>query len=299
MDTKTTLINWALLMCLVFLWGTSFMFISVSVETVDPLSIVFYRVVLGALVLTLIAYARGLRLPLSPTAWLVFTIFGFFGNLLPFFLISWGQQSVNSGIAGMIMAIMPLMTMIMAHYFVEGEDLNRYKIIGFVLGITGISILLGPVFEGGGRAVLSGIAIFIAATSYAVNTILVRRLPHYNPLVAGAGMLIAASITLLPIWLFFAPGYSDSFSTKSLLSVAWLGIGPTGIASVILFMVIKRAGPTFLSTINYMIPVVAFFTGAIILSEPVEWHSILALITILSGIALTRYRANQVAPIHG
>ena len=78
MDTKTTLINWALLMCLVFLWGTSFMFISVSVETVGPLSIVFYRVVLGALVLTLIAYARGLRLPLSPTAWLVFTIFGFF-----------------------------------------------------------------------------------------------------------------------------------------------------------------------------------------------------------------------------
>jgi len=291
---KTSLTNWALLMCLVFLWGTSFMFVSVSVATVDPLSIVFFRVLLGALVLTVIVYAMGLRLPLSLKAWLVFMVFGIVGNLLPFFLISWGQQSVNSGVAGMIMAIMPLITMLLAHYFVEGESLNRYKILGFALGITGISILLGPVFEGGGRAVLSGFAIFIAATSYAVNTILVRRLPNYNPIVAGAGMLIAATITLLPIWLLLAPGYSESISTKSMISVIWLGIGPTGIASIILFTVIKRAGPTFLSTINYMIPVVAFFTGAIILSEPVEWHSILALITILSGIALTRFRVNQV-----
>jgi drug/metabolite transporter (DMT)-like permease len=289
--SKTTLTNWALLMCLVFLWGTSFMFISVSVATVDPLSIVFFRVLLGAMVLTLIFYAMGLRLPLSLRAWMVFMAFGIVGNLLPFFLISWGQQSVNSGVAGMIMAIMPLMTMLLAHYFVEGEDLNRYKIIGFILGITGITILLGPVFEGGGRAALSGFAIFIAATSYAVNSILVRRLPQFNPIVAGSGMLIAATITLLPIWWLFAPGYSVNVSTESVISVVWLGIGPTGIASIILFTVIKRAGPTFLSTINYMIPMVAFFTGAIILSEPVEWHSILALVTILSGIALTRFRA--------
>jgi drug/metabolite transporter (DMT)-like permease len=289
---KTRLTNWALLMCLVFLWGTSFMFISISVEVVDPLSIVFYRVLLGALVLTVIVYAMGLRLPFSATAWLVFLIFGIVGNVLPFFLISWGQQSVNSGIAGMIMAIMPLMTMLLAHYFVEGEDLNRYKIIGFTLGITGITILLGPVFEGGGRAALSGFAIFIAATSYAVNSILVRRLPQYNPIVAGAGMLIAATITLLPVWWLLAPKYGIEVGMKSIMAVLWLGIGPTGIASIILFTVIKRAGPTFLSTINYMIPVVAFLTGAIILSEPIEWHSILALITILSGIALTRFRAS-------
>ena len=269
------------------------MFISVSVETVDPLSIVFFRVVLGALVLVLVVYARGLRLPFSIKAWLAFFLMGVVGNLLPFFLISWGQQSVNSGVAGMIMAIMPLMTMLLAHYFVEGESLNRYKIIGFTLGITGITILLGPVFEGGGRALLSGIAIFIAATSYAVNSILVRRLPRFSPLVAGAGVLIAASITMLPLWILLAPADSGGISLKSMNAVIWLGIGPTGIATIILFAVIERAGPTFLSTINYMIPVVAFFTGALILSEPIEWHSILALITILSGIALTRFRANR------
>ena len=295
MNSRTSLINWALLLGRVFLWGTSFMFISVSVETVDPLSIVFYRLVLGALVLLLVMFARGLRLPLSLNAWLAFILMGVVGNLLPFFLISWGQKSVNSGVAGMIMAIMPLMTMLLAHYFVEGENLNRFKVMGFTLGITGIAILLGPVFEGGDRAVLSGIAIFIAATSYAVNSILVRRLPRFSPLVASTGVLIAASITTLPLWLWFAPAHTADISLKSMSAVIWLGIGPTGFATIILFAVIERAGPTFLSTINYMIPVVAFFTGAIILSEPIEWQSIIALITILGGIALTRFRASQIS----
>jgi drug/metabolite transporter (DMT)-like permease len=295
LNQRTILINWSLLMSLVLLWGTSFMFISVSVETIDPLSLVFFRVVLAAIVLLGVMVARGHRIPMTVNAWLAFLLMGFMGNLFPFFLISWGQLSVHSGTAGMIMAIMPLMTMLLAHYFVEGENLTRYKIVGFAMGITGVTILLGPVFEGGSRAMFSGIAIFIAATSYAVNTILVRRLPRFTPLVGGTGVMIAASITMLPIWFLLAPDGISDMSLKSMNSMIWLGIGPTGIATIILFAVIERAGPTFLSTINYLIPVVAFFTGAMILSEPVEWHSILALAIILSGIALTRFRAGQVA----
>lgn len=292
MLNRTTLINWLLLMCLVFLWGTSFMFISISVETLHPLTIVFYRVLIGALILTVVVYAKGLRLPKTVSAWLAFLIMGIVGNVLPFFLISWGQLSVNSGIAGMIMATMPLITMILAHYLIDGEDLNRYKILGFMFGIGGITVLLGPVFEGGGQAVFGGLAIFIAAGSYAVNSILVRRLPKFNPFISTSGVLIAATVVVFPIWLFVVPASSAEISTIALSSTIWLGIGPTAIATLMLFAVIDRAGPTFLSTINYMIPVVAFFTGAYILSEPVEWSSIVALTIILSGIALTRFRAN-------
>ncbi len=271
------------------------MFTAISVETVDPLSIVFFRVLIGAMVLTLAVFIKGLKLPVSFKAWLAFLLMGFLGNLLPFFLISWGQQSIDSGIAGMIMAVMPLMTMILAHYFVEGEILNRYKIIGFSLGITGVTILLGPVFEGGLLAFLSGIAIFFAATSYAVNTILVRRLPRYNPTVAGAGVLIAASLSMLPVWWLQSSFNLAEVSLLSMSSVIWLGIAPTGIATIILFTVIERAGPTFLSTINYLIPVVAFFSGVVILSEPVNGSSIVALVIILCGIALTRFRAHHLA----
>jgi drug/metabolite transporter (DMT)-like permease len=292
LDPKANLINWALLMGLVALWGTSFLIIAMSVETIDPISIVFYRLVLGALVLALVVFARGESIPRELRIWGGFLLMAVAGNALPFFLITWGQQTVNSGVAGMIMAIMPLMTMVFAHYLVEGETLNRYKIIGFSCGITGIVVLLGPVFEGGGREFWSGLAIFTAATCYAVNAILIKRLPRFSPMVGACGVLMMASLIILPFWLLLAPE-NNSISQNSMMAVIWLGIGPTGIATIILFSIIDRAGPTFLSTINYLIPVVAFFCGAWLLSEPASWQHFVALTAILGGIAITRIRVKQ------
>lgn len=282
-----------MLLVLVALWGTSFMFTTIAVDTVDPVAVVFYRLALGAVVLSLVIYARGESLPLEWRIWLGFLVMSIAGNALPFFLIAWGQQTVDSGVAGMIMAIMPLLTMVFAHYLVEGERLNRYKLIGFVLGITGVVLLLGPVFSGGGREFWSGLAIFTAATSYAVNTILIKRLPRFSPMIGACGVLIMASIIMFPFWLIVSPE-NNSISQGSMFSVIWLGIGPTGIATIVLFSVIDRAGPTFLSTINYMIPAVAFLCGAWLLNEAVTWIHFVALATILGGIAITRIRVNPV-----
>ena len=279
-------------MVLVALWGTSFMVTAISVDTIDPISVVFYRLALGALVLALVVYARGQSIPLEWRTWGGFLVMAIVGNALPFFLISWGQQEINSGVAGMIMAIMPLLTMVFAHYFVADETLNRYKILGFALGITGIILLLGPVFKGGGREFWSGLAIFTAASCYAVNSILIKRLPRFNPMVGACGVLIMASLVMLPVWLIMAPE-NNSISQHSMLAVIWLGIGPTGIATIVLFLVIDRAGPTFLSTINYLIPVVAFLCGAWLLAEPVTWQHFVALATILGGIGVTRIRVAQ------
>lgn len=292
MNPKANLLNWTLLLGLVALWGTSFLIIAISVKTIDPISIVFYRLVLGALVLALVVFARGESIPRELRIWAGFLLMAIAGNALPFFLITWGQQTVNSGVAGMIMAIMPLMTMVFAHYLVDGETLNRYKIIGFSFGITGIVVLLGPVFEGGGREFWSGLAIFTAAICYAVNSILIKRLPRFSPMVGACGVLIMASLVILPFWLLLAPE-NNSISQDSMLAVIWLGIGPTGIATILLFSIIDRAGPTFLSTINYLIPVVAFFCGAWLLSEPASWQHFVALTAILGGIAITRIRVKQ------
>jgi drug/metabolite transporter (DMT)-like permease len=294
LNINTAFVNWVLLFGLVALWGTSFAATAISVETIPPVSTAFFRLAIGALVLLIAVFASGQRLPLSWKAWLAFTIMGIVGNALPFFLISWGQQSVPSGVAGTIMAVMPLMTMIFAHYFTDDEKLNRFKMIGFTFGIGGVTLLMGPVFEGGGQALVGAMAIFIAATSYAANAILVRRLPRFSPLVGACGVLIMASLTMLPFWLWH--GATDIEATQaSTISVIWLGFGPTGLATILLFTVIGRAGPTFLATINYLIPVVAFFCGAWLLSEPVYWLHYLALLTILGGIALTRIKP-AVAP---
>lgn len=101
-----------------------------------------------------------------------------------------------------------------------------------------------------------------------------------------------ASLVMLPVWLIMAPE-NNSISQHSMMAVVWLGIGPTGIATIVLFLVIDRAGPTFLSTINYLIPVVAFICGAWLLSEPVSWMHFVALASILGGIGITRIKTSQ------
>lgn len=290
---RSSVINWLLLISLILLWGTSFMFIAISVESIDPITVVFSRLIIGALILIVTVYAKGLRLPFTIKAWLVFFTLGAVGSALPFFLITWGELWVDSGIAGMIMAVMPLITMILAHYLVEGETLNRYKIIGFVFGISGVVILLGPIFEGGVKAAFGGIAVFIAAISYAVNAVLIKRLRSYGVWVSAAGALTAAMIIMFPFWLFIAPPLNIGATARSINAVIWLGIGPSAIAVIILYAIVERAGPTFLALINYMIPVVAFFAGAYILSEPVELSSFFALGIILSGIALTRFHTSK------
>jgi drug/metabolite transporter (DMT)-like permease len=247
-------------------------------------------VLIAAIVLTLFMYAKGLRLPVDPLTWAMFLLLGTMGNLLPFLLISIGQKDVSSGIAGLLMAFMPLATMILAHYFLLGESLNRFKILGFVLGITGVAIVLWPSLVGARSNLLSGLLILLATFSYATNAILVKRLPSNNPIVTAAGVMIFSSMAIVPLWLWQDLPWQQSYSLKATLSVLWLGIGPTAFATIILFAVITTAGPTFLSYVNYVIPVVAYFTGALVLGEAIEWQSLAALLLIILGIALTRKR---------
>lgn len=308
------LFNWMLLFCLVFLWGTSFLATAIAVAGISPVGIVTLRVVLGALVVVVALSLKQLKLPRTIPAWGAFLLMGLVGNLLPFLLITWGQQSIASGMAGVLMAVMPLATMVLAHYFVAGENLNRFKLLGFLVGIGGIILLLGPVFGGEKHELIGAAAVLVAACLYALNTVLAHALPSFPPLVAAAGVLIASSVVAIPVWLIdagvgsvlfdssvswvsvlsaFVRSISDltDSSLDSILALVWLGIGPTGIATLIYFNVIQRAGPSFLSTINYLIPAVAFFAGAWVLSEPVTGQSLLALVIVLLGIGLTRYRA--------
>ncbi|WP_207906953.1 DMT family transporter [Cocleimonas flava] len=288
-DTPTVK-DWFSLLLLILLWGTSFMFTAVSLQSFSPVGIVSLRVLIAAIILTLFLFTKGLRLPSDPLAWAVFLLLGIMGNLLPFFLISTGQKDVSSGIAGLLMAFMPLATMILAHYFVAGESLNRFKILGFLLGISGVAIVLWPSIVGVHSNLLSGLLILLATFSYAINAILVRRLPSYNPIVTAAGVMIISSIVIVPLWLWQDLPWQQSYSLKPTLSLLWLGVGPTAFATIILFAVISSAGPTFLSYINYVIPAVAYFTGALILGEAIEWTSLAAMLLIILGIALTRKR---------
>jgi len=210
---------------------------------------------------------------------------------LPYLLIATGQLTITSGMAGLLMAFMPLVTLVLAHIFLPNDKLNRFKVFGFIIGISGVLFILGPSINNGNNTLFGILLVLSAACAYAINTIIASRLPSYDPLISSTGVLIVASLLSFLLWpsIFFI-----DFSNIPLISgvsIILLGALPTGFAALLYFIIINTAGATFLSNINYLIPVVAFFLGALLLGEDILWQNILALLLIISGIFVSRRRS--------
>lgn len=277
--------DWALLGALVLMWGTAFAVIRLALDSVHPLGVAGGRIVVAAGVLSATLRLAGFRFPRGARAWSWFLLLGLVGNALPFYLVSWGQERVASGATGILMAMNPLVTLVLAHFFVAGEPLTRARLAGFGLGFVGVLVLLGPaaLLELRGDVARQA-AILGGSVCYAANSILARRMPDTHPLVASACVLLAASVALAPAAL--AEPLAVEPSATSLLAVLWLGVVPTATATVVYFRIVSSAGPTFLSLVNYPVPVVAVATGALVHAERPGAQGLVALALILAGIAL-------------
>nr|WP_203291885.1 EamA family transporter [Maricaulis parjimensis] len=292
-----TLRDWAALLLLTVLWGSAFAFIKQSVETLPPAALILVRIGAAAVLLTGWAYLRGRKLPaLRDPRWLWFAGLGFFGNTLPFFFVSWGQQHIDSALAGILVATMPLATVALAHVFVPGERLNSRRMVGIIVGFAGVVLLLGPaaLSQLGGQDTWAQLAIVGAAVCYGINAILARLVPETPPSVSSAGMLICAAIFALPLGCWELIRHGAEVDPHAWLSVAWLAVGPTALASVVLMRVAGSAGPNFLAIANYLTPIAAMLTGLLI-GETIGWNAVAALGVILLGVWLARKRPDEAA----
>lgn len=289
--------DWLLLFALVAMWGSAFMFMKIAVATVPPATLAAGRLVIGASVLLVVVHARGLRLPSLRSAWRQYALLAAIGNAVPFYVIAWGQQGIDSALAGILIAIMPLATLVLAHYFVRGEHITRNRVIGFILGFSGIVLLMGPAAligqTGSALQVVSQLAVLAGALCYAANTVVARLTVKSDVLIASAGVLLLASAMMVPLALVLDRPWSLMPSVASIASVVWLGIGATGVATLCYFALIGSAGPTFTSLVNYMSPCVALLLGVIILNEEPGPNAYAGLALILSGIALSQFRRHK------
>lgn len=283
--------DWGLLAVLVVLWGSNFMFMKIGVESVPPATLAAARLVIGALILVAVVRAQGYSFPPFGPVWGVYTVIAVIGNSLPFWLIAWGQVTVDSAVAGILMAIMPIATLVMAHFF-AGEFMTRNRVIGFVLGFIGIIVLTGPAalagMGGSPIRIISQLAILAGALCYAAQSVVVRVKLHGNVMVASAAIITIAAFISLPFALLVDRPWQVSPSTGSVLAVIWIGIGPTALATITYLKLIGSAGPTFMSMVNYCVPVVALFLGVALMGEAPSANAYTGLIVILAGIAISR-----------
>lgn len=294
MTTQRTLNDWLLLMALVAMWGSSFMFNRIAIDTLPPWTIVAGRICLAAIVLTVIVYAVGKRLPALGKTWAPFVLIAVIGNAMPFYLITWGQQSIESALAGILMAIMPLTTLVLAHFLIAGEHLTRQRATGFAIGFAGIVLLMGPAalagIGGDVVRIISQLAVLGGALCYALQSVLTRLIIKGDIMVSAAATLIVATIIVLPVALWQDQSWTLSPSAASAAAVVWLGIGPTALATVLYFMLIRSAGPTFMSLVNYLSPCVALVLGLLVMGETPRVTAYFGLALILAGIAWTQRR---------
>ena len=285
-------LDWLGMLSLVIMFGSAFLFTKLAVQEFPPSLVTAGRIIIAALVLLIFSLARKESFGFLYKHWFLLVALAFFGDCLPFYLISWGQQSVDSSIAGILMAVMPLTTIVLAHFFVQGEPLTINRVVGFFLGFVGVLVLLGPAalakLESGEDMLFAMLAILGGAVSYAVNTVLAKRLPNGSFLAISTAVLIVASAMMLPMLFTANYGWEIEITSIESFSLILLGIFPTAIATIIYFAVIARVGPSFLSQINYLIPIWAILMGIVFLNESIGINAFIALVIILLGIAIAQ-----------
>lgn len=289
--------DWLRLLALTILWGSAFLLTKIAVTALAPDLVVAGRLLVACLLLVPLAVLRrglgGARAPWSARLWVFLLLIAIFGNALPFSLIAWGQQRIDSALAGILMAIMPLATLGLSHYLVPGERLTPYRIAGFLFGFSGVLVLMGPdALRGaadGEGVLLPMLAVLGGALCYAISAILARLRPASDVLPSAAATTLLAAGLMLPFVL--GPGDLDlppEPTVASLAAVLALGAFSTALASILYFQLIKSAGPAFVSQLNYLIPLWAVAAGMLFLGERPEPEALYALVLILGGILLVQ-----------
>jgi len=291
--------SWALLALLGLIWGGSFLGIEWALLGFAPITIAMIRVALAASALLAFGAMTGHHLPgfKTPTErriWLHCAGMGLFTNALPFSFLSWGQQHVTSSFAGISMAVVPLLVLPLSHFLVPGEAMTRAKTIGFLIGFVGVVLLVGGDQILGDTnttttILLAQFACVGASCCYAIGSIITRLCPPISTMSFAATGLLIGSLILIPIAIMVEGMPQMPESSEAIIGVIYLALFPTAAATILLTLLIKRAGPPFLSLVNYQVPVWAVVIGAVVLSEALPGHFLSALLVILSGLAMSQF----------
>ena len=297
---NTRILNWAILSTLGFIWGGSFLGVELSLVGFGPITVAASRVTIAAVALLTYAYIFGEGLPKISSkkdklVWLHCLGMAIFTNALPFSLLSWGQQTVTSGFAGVSMALVPLFVLPLSHKFVPGEKLSWAKVTGFLFGFLGVVLLIGgeKIFANQPFTpimLLAQIACVSASCCYAIGSVITKLCPPVSTVSYASCGLMLASFMLIPtaIWLEGIPKEPNSLAITAII---YLALFPTAIATILLTTLVRRAGPPFLSLVNYQVPVWAVIIGVVVLGETLPGHFLLALSIILGGLFISQLTA--------
>ena len=286
---QPTLADVAQLLFVGAIWGGAFIFIAVALDDFGPISIASWRVSLGAIVLLIIALLIGQRFPRGSAEWRKIVFVGCLNSAIPFFLISWGQQFISSAESALLMAMGTFFALIVSHFTSSDERINTARALGVAVGFLGVLVLVFWDIRDSGLGELAGqFAVMMAGCSYAMSSIVSRRLTHLPMISTSAATLLSASVYMIPLAFLLEDPLPDAVGERSVFALLYLGVVATALAMTLRFFIIRANGAVFMSLVGYLVPLFGVLWSALYFADAVTPQTLVALALILLGIAITR-----------
>ena len=283
-----------MLLILSAIWGSAFIAIKLSLEYFAPVSVASYRLIIASIFLLIFYIIGQYKTLLSKKDLLMLIFVGVVGNFLPFYLISWSEQFIQSSTAGILMGIGPILTLVLSHFLTKDDKINSVKLISIIVGFIGVLFIfeIDSLFSfqsSNSLQLISKFLIIIAALGYMISNIAAyNTLKHIDSFSITFFATLFGALISIPFLIFSEFNQPSYFSIKSILPILYLGIFPTALAFQLRYHITKTSGPVFLSYVAYLIPIFALIWGFILLSEKIYFSSIVGITLILIGVFIGR-----------
>ena len=267
------------------------MWIKIAVQEVGPATLVAFRALFGLFFGIVVILIQRARLPRDFKSWFPLLLLGLTNIAIPFFLISWGEQFIDSAVASILDATVPLFTILIAHYLLRDDKITLPKVLGLLTGFAGVIVLMSKdLFHASTSSLLGQAAVILASVFYAVSSVYARRVTEEIPgILRSAGPLVSASATMwLTTFLFESPVKIPQLGI-TWVALLWLGIFGSGIAFVMAYYLIHEIGPTRTTMVTYLFPLGGVVLGVIFLQEQLTWEVITGAALIISSLVIANW----------
>ena len=286
---KPTLFDVSSLVLVGAIWGGSFLFISLALQTFGPVTITALRVLLASAVLLLFAFFLNQRFPTAFSDWRKLAVVGLLNSALPFFLINWGQQTISSAESALLMATGTFCALMLSHFTTVDERINWARGLGVFVGFIGVAVLVvADLFAAGLGGIKGQLAVMLAGASYAASSVLARRVSYLPPVSASATAMITATCYMIPLAFIFEEPLQATLTIQAVLSILFLGVIATGFAFSIRFIIIRNNGAVFMAQVGYLVPLFGVIWSWLFLTDVISIQTWIALALIVIGIGITR-----------
>jgi len=286
--------HWLAFILLGAIWSSSFMWIKIALQEISPVTLVAFRVVFGLGFGVIVIRILRIKLPREFKSWLPLLILGVTNLAVPFFLISWGEQSIDSSIASILDSTVPLFTIVIAHFMLSDDKMTLQKVLGLLTGFGGVVVLLSKDVGSSSSSILGQAAVVLASLFYAGSGVYVRRATQNIPaILRSMGPLLSASLIMWIVVFTTESPVQVPALELTWISLLFLGVIGSGFAFVLAFYLIHQIGPTRTSMVTYIFPLGGVLLGVAILHEIVTWQLIAGGILIIISLIVANLKPSK------